>query len=159
MSTRTHFVYRVFDEFGLLLYVGCTKNPPARFAQHRAERALWLPYMAGRVRMEGPFVKRDGFARESLVIEDERPFFNALSEHRRVKLRRRTMGDRMMRDLRRRRPDLFPASGYDPVVFAEFQREHDHIAAQVDAAIPDVDDAWRHANYLSARRREAVKSA
>ena len=57
---RTHFVYRVFDEFGQLLYVGCTKDLTRRLKQHKVDscKKPWVGY-AHHVSARGPFCKRD----------------------------------------------------------------------------------------------------
>lgn len=75
MSHRTHLVYRAFDGFGLLLYVGCTEYPEKRWVQHRANSA-WFPY----AETIATWPKRGYYkalAEERQAIKDERPFFNA----------------------------------------------------------------------------------
>ena len=147
-ADRTHFVYRIFDDRGLLLYVGCTGNFGKRSKQHRAEKPLWMSY-AHSARMEGPFSKEDAFRRESAAIEAERPYFNVLLEHKRIGQQRRTMHNRLMSQLRRTRPDLF---GKNAVPMSrEFVDITDEIDAKVELAHPPADAAYRHRVYLNDR--------
>lgn len=69
----THFVYRLFDAEGQLLYIGCSSNVSARLRCHRAKE--WGGEIAS-VTMQGPW-SRDG-ARfvESVAIWNEAPTYN-----------------------------------------------------------------------------------
>lgn len=73
--TRNHFVYRAYDEHGLLLYIGCTLDPDQRWRQHRRKSA-WAQY-AATFKMVGPFYRADALTYETLAIESEDSFFNA----------------------------------------------------------------------------------
>lgn len=161
MSTRTHFVYRVYDEFGLLLYVGCTKGPEARYKQHRGDKAPWLPYMAT-ARLEGPYVKANGFAQEKSVIATEEPYFNSLPEHMAHNAKRRKVQKRLMAETRVMKSELFARirEAYDPEVHTEFHRLCQEVEAMADAEFaPEMGGEYRLNKYLSARRREAVSCA
>lgn len=71
-----HFVYRAFDEHGLLLYIGCSLNVEQRMATHRAE-SPWARF-CHRLDVEGPFDGMDaGRAAERQAIDTEGAFFNA----------------------------------------------------------------------------------
>ncbi len=72
---RIHFVYRAFDEYGHLLYIGCTMNPQQRWKAHQGQSA-WAKY-ATRFTMQGPFYRSDAMALENLAINSEPCFFNA----------------------------------------------------------------------------------
>lgn len=157
-SPRTHFVYRVYDEFDLLLYVGCTAHPENRLKQHKADRAPWLPHMS-RVRMEGPYTKAAGFAQEKSVIATEEPYFNSLPSHVSHNARRRRLRNDLYRQLRVDQPDLFHDGPHDPVRFEAFRKASDEIDRECDREWPEISREWRLANYLNARRREAVTSA
>lgn len=159
MTTRDHFVYRVIDEYGLLLYIGCTHKPENRLRQHRSDKQKWIPYMHT-VRMEGPFEKKAAFAREAEAIENEIPFFNALREHKIIKRKRWQLSRRLHNELRASgRLKMRVAPDFDLEEFEAFEVESRRISAEVDAAIPDVGDAWRHANYLQARSAMARSAA
>ena len=157
MSERTHFVYRIFDEFDHLLYVGCTKAPEARWRQHRAEKKPWLTFME-RTHMMGPFDRATAFAKERETIEAEQPYYNSLSEHRRIAGANWREKKRRLAVLRHDRPEIF-GGDFDSPTFATFRAEHDRINADVDRLIPLIDNAWRHANYLSQRRLQVVRPA
>lgn len=150
---RTHFVYRVFDDRDLLLYVGCTKDLDRRYKQHRYNEAPWFPY-ATRFRLEGPFTRTTGFERENEVIEFERPYFNVLSAQKSVKVRRGALERRLTRELRAAKPHLFGRGG---PISDELNAGFDRIAALVDATYPKYDKAWLLQNYLQARiARKAI---
>jgi hypothetical protein len=40
-DARTHYLYRIFDAAGVLLYVGITHDVGARFQQHRGDKPWW----------------------------------------------------------------------------------------------------------------------
>lgn len=72
-----HYVYRVFDAEGRLLYVGCTVNPLRRARAHR--RSDWF-MKAATFTLLGPFVGRNARTRamtaEARIIRDEVPVVN-----------------------------------------------------------------------------------
>jgi hypothetical protein len=161
MTARTHFVYRVYDEFGLLLYVGCSKNPEKRRKSHEGDRAAWLPYMAT-ARLEGPYLKANAFAQEKSVIVTEAPFFNAQPEHMSHNLRRRKVRDDIMSGVRAANAEVFARihEAYDEGAANELHRLIEDVERETDRAFGrEMGPAYRLDNYLSARRREAVKSA
>ena len=71
--TAPRYVYRIFDEDGVLLYVGQSINPEARLKDHR--RKPW-GHLIATWTLEGPY---DGCIaseqRESEVIHDEKPLY------------------------------------------------------------------------------------
>lgn len=159
MTERTHFIYRAFDEFGQLLYIGCTKDPSRRWTQHRAEGgpSTWVQY-ARDFKMVGPFPKTDAFAREAAAIEAEQPAFNALSAHRRSQGANYRRKAALLRALRTRRPDLFEGE-HDSGAFTEFQVQYERIQKLADALIPVIGAKERHAAYLETRQLRLVVSA
>lgn len=156
-APRTHFVYRIYDEFSLLLYVGCTAHPENRYKQHRSDKALWLPYVS-KIRMEGPYTRAAGFAQEKSVIASEEPFFNALPSQMSHNSKRRQLIGEKRAELRAARPELFPVD-HEPEIFAEYMRAVREMEARVDLVLPEFTKEWRLANYLNERRREVVVSA
>lgn len=154
-ADRKHFVYRVFDDRDLLLYVGCTMDLDRRYKQHRYNESPWFPY-ATRFYLEGPFTHSAGFERENEVIESERPFFNVLSAQKSVKVRRSALERRLTHEVRTAKPHLFGRAGQMP---DELDAEFDRIAAEVDAMFPKYDKAWLLQNYLQARIAHKAVSA
>lgn len=76
MSARDHFVYRIRNAEGDLLYIGMTRKPQARWAQHRA-RSPWFS-SASTVRMIGPLSREDASDLERLLILKAGPIHNGL---------------------------------------------------------------------------------
>lgn len=153
---RTHFIYRAFDEFGQLLYIGCTKDPVKRWKQHRSEGgpSTWVQY-AKDFKMVGPFLKAEAFAREDVLIEDEKPAFNALKAHKRSQGANWRRQQALLRALQVRRPELFDAK-WDSPEFAEFQVQYDRICKLADALVPVINAARRHELYLETRTLRVV---
>lgn len=82
---RSWFVYRVYDEYGLPLYIGCTMKPTARWRQHsHSHRAPWAEY-AHTFKMSGPYTHDIGYRLEMEAIGAEQPFFNATRPRRRFR--------------------------------------------------------------------------
>lgn len=69
-----HQVYRYFDKYGVLLYVGCSLNARTRLAGHRA-RAEWFDQIA-RMTIEDFPSKEDGLNAERAAIRSENPKYN-----------------------------------------------------------------------------------
>lgn len=75
-----HWVYRCYDDAGVLLYVGCSAHPKTRFGYHRNARACsakasrWLRATQARIEVEGPYpTKQEGRDAEANAIADEHP--------------------------------------------------------------------------------------
>lgn len=152
-EARTHFVYRVYDEFDQLIYIGCTKDRVRRWSQHRANNTAWVAFSRS-ARLVGPFEKRKAFALESTLIEAEKPFFNALRSHK-VSVRRNWQErDRRIKALRLTEPHLFLSEA-----FPRFCERMDSIDREVDESFPAIGAEWRLKNYLNSRRLKAVKPA
>lgn len=74
LKQRPHWVYRVFDAAGDLLYVGLTAKPETRMANHRC-RAKWWG-LAVRIDWQTYPDRATAEQIEADAIFDERPRFN-----------------------------------------------------------------------------------
>lgn len=79
MTARDTFVYRVLDNEGSPLYIGCTRNPEQRWRHHQATKPA-LAALAARFRMNGPYPRDTALAIERERIATEGPPFNALRD-------------------------------------------------------------------------------
>lgn len=149
MSKRTHFLYRVWDAAGVLLYIGCTKDPSRRWTQHKADRSLWVPY-AETFKLYGPFERADAFARENAAIEAERPAFNALREHKRSLNRNHHRRQALIRAARVRHPELFECDYCSPE-WDEYEELMRRIKRQAQEEVPAIGAIQRHQAYLADR--------
>lgn len=79
---RNHYVYWVHDRDGVLLYVGCTSQPLARYAQHMSKpedrKRGWFNQFLTRWRFRGPLPKADAYELESAEIAEKLPIFNVV---------------------------------------------------------------------------------
>lgn len=75
LASSPHSVYRAYDEFGVLLYVGCTVNVQSRMSSHRSG-SPWGLYM-DRYDVEGFANKELARAAELEAIEAAATPFNA----------------------------------------------------------------------------------
>lgn len=78
IARSPHFVYRAFDEFGILLYIGCTLNVKNRMGSH-ADKP-WRPFMARLVVSDAYPNLADGRRAEAEAIASERAVFNATQD-------------------------------------------------------------------------------
>lgn len=74
LAAAPHFVYRLRDAEGSLLYIGCTVDPAARFATHTSDQP-WAD-LIDHQDVEGPFDRAEALAREAAAITAEAPRFN-----------------------------------------------------------------------------------
>lgn len=71
----THYVYRLYDATGDLLYVGCSADPFKRFKGHRAENRHWIEdVVRGRISVFPTSTLAHEAEREA--IRTEHPFWN-----------------------------------------------------------------------------------
>ena len=70
----THYVYRLFDRAGRLLYIGATYSVPLRMENHRYSTP-WFADVA-RVESESYPTRREAFAAEAAAIQAEVPLRN-----------------------------------------------------------------------------------
>lgn len=76
---RDHYVYWVRDDQGVLLYIGCTKYPTARYEQHMSgdNRPLgWFNQVPTSWRFRGPLPGAVALTLEAAEIAEHRPIFN-----------------------------------------------------------------------------------
>lgn len=67
-------VYRLFDETGVLLYVGIANNPERRWRQHRREKSWWSAVT--RIEIHEHPTRREAERAEAFVIRIETPAYN-----------------------------------------------------------------------------------
>ncbi|WP_432794456.1 GIY-YIG nuclease family protein [Rhodococcus ruber] len=94
-EARDHFVYRMYDAAGALLYVGCTKRPELRWKEHRSVR----PHMIRRVQrvhLFGPTTRTKAREIEYFAIRNEGPEFGWTPKKHAAKVaRNRWIDDRL----------------------------------------------------------------
>lgn len=78
LETATHYVYRAYDEFDFLLYVGCTVNLQGRLSAHLSS-SPWRPYMV-RHEFETYAGLKAARAAELALINAEQTPFNATQD-------------------------------------------------------------------------------
>ncbi|QGJ87583.1 G-I-Y-Y-I-G endonuclease [Gordonia phage Faith5x5] len=78
-----HFVYRIYDEDGVLLYVGSTNSVRTRLNDHFIQKAPWFRF-AHRVEMEQYATRYEAREAERAAILTEGPIGNTqnTSRHR-----------------------------------------------------------------------------
>lgn len=72
------YVYRTYDRDGVLLYVGCTRDPERRFKEHRMCQetiSRWFPLMASR-EITAAMPEAEALALETHWIRTLGPKFN-----------------------------------------------------------------------------------
>jgi predicted GIY-YIG superfamily endonuclease len=76
-NTR-HYVYRLFDQDGRLIYIGCTYSPEARIKQHRT--TMWWGDQITRVKITVHPNKPAAHAVELAAIHSDKPRWNINSK-------------------------------------------------------------------------------
>lgn len=71
-QVRDHFVYRLYNANGELLYVGCTKRLKNRWQTHKAERPGMVAETV-RCRLQGPYTYVKAREIERVAIRTEEP--------------------------------------------------------------------------------------
>jgi predicted GIY-YIG superfamily endonuclease len=151
LEARPHYVYRAFDDLGLLLYVGCSTDVARRLAQHRS-RGLWAQYMSD-LTSSGPMGRDEALLAETKAIATEGPFFNAQPEHTVMVQANRNAALRMLHSL--------PIS-YEPgdeVGSVAFYEARNAIGLLIRHTHPIVDDDVRTQWYLAERVRAEREKA
>jgi predicted GIY-YIG superfamily endonuclease len=74
LDVRTHYLYRIFDAAGALLYVGITHDLGMRFDQHRRDKPWW--HQKHRHTVEEAPSRADVMFREARAILTEHPRHN-----------------------------------------------------------------------------------
>jgi predicted GIY-YIG superfamily endonuclease len=134
---RDHFVYRLFDASGALLYIGCTKRLQERWGTHTSER----PHMTRRVarcRLQGPYSYTVAREIERQALRSEAPEFGWTPAKRSEVAKRNRWIDERTRELSER-PGM------------EF-------ASAVRVAVMEAEDCWPNpvAHEWSERRLRVV---
>lgn len=70
----THVLYRFYDANSVLLYIGITNNPPARFRQHRGAKSWWDA--VANIKLETCGSRDALLAAERAAIKAEKPKYN-----------------------------------------------------------------------------------
>jgi hypothetical protein len=129
LEQRTHHVYRVWDDLGLLLYIGCTVDLGKRMTQHRKNSAWW-PHLDD-MRLDAYHTRSDALAAEFLAIESEGSYFNF------------TRDDIYRIQARRVAGQQYP----------------ERTAAELDAKYPSLTHGGQLVRYLNARAAATVSGA
>lgn len=74
MTDQPHALYRFYGEGGVLLYVGITSNPGARWKQHETDKPWWSDIRG--ITVEHYASRTSVLAAERLAIEVEKPLHN-----------------------------------------------------------------------------------
>lgn len=75
LANVNHYVYRIRDNKGRLIYVGCSYEPEARIKRHR--KTMWWAQQIATVTTTGPYPSRKaGLAAETLARNTEHPRWN-----------------------------------------------------------------------------------
>lgn len=80
-KVKRHILYRFYDQAGSLLYVGITRNPPARFRDHARDKDWWLDVVD--IKLEH-YSSRTGLRQaEQAAIIVEHPRYNVVHNQKR----------------------------------------------------------------------------
>lgn len=151
----THHVYRAFDEFGLLLYVGCTNDVPRRLAQHRSA-GIWHQYMR-RLTSEGPFPRDQALQVEAKAIDTEGPHFNAQPEHTALVQENNRAATRLLESLSIDPPPGADVSDEEAEVWhSAWYEARRALTVLIQQQYPIVDTAARTQWYLAEHERVAA---
>jgi len=130
MTAREHFVYRLYDAHGQLLYVGCSKRLDKRWQEHRAARP-GMTAIASRCKLQGPFTREVARQIERDAIRSEEPLYGWTPTRHREQRVRDLWIDRRWRDLNAEGMDAYKAI-HQAVTEAQEQfpdpYEHERIA-------------------------------
>lgn len=74
MTQRSHFVYRLWDAEGRLLYVGRSRRPVDRMREHKVDGRPM--HMVARIAAQGPYPYEQAKALERQAIRTEDPAWN-----------------------------------------------------------------------------------
>ena len=113
---REHLLYRMYDEFGELLYIGVTASYDTRMAYHKST-APWFKYVTRIETQPAGTIRKDAERLEAAAIRAEEPLKN--SNHSTLP-NRYAMADFV---------PVIPTKGMSPISFAEA----DAIAAEDDS--------------------------
>ncbi len=80
---KAYYLYRHFDQGGILLYVGIALNPVYRLSQHR-NTSPWY-WSIARIEISRFETREESEAAERDAIQNERPLFNLRHAHKKAK--------------------------------------------------------------------------
>lgn len=142
--TVPSYVYRIYDEFGRLLYIGCSVNPLQRLHGHDGKD--WFDY-ARKVDVRGPWPRTMALQIEADAIASEAPFFNCQPEHTRTVQANRREAERRMLSAGwvRFSKDIDAEDGED------WYDAHARYCIEARDTHPVVDDDERLRRYLAQR--------
>lgn len=154
-----HYVYRAFDSYGVLLYIGCTLDVGTRMAQHRSGSA-WHRY-AETIAIAGPWSREDALKREADAINSEASYFNSTPDDMKRTQANRVAATQRLAARGLAKPTLDNSDRYDDVAYADAhdaayecwdrQREALKLRLKDSGAYPYLTDADRLARYRAAR--------
>lgn len=147
MNTDSACVYYVFDDYGLLLYIGCSSDVARRMVQHNS--SPWARHRS-HLDVSGPFDRDSALALEAAEIRDKRPFFNAQPEHTAMVQANRVAATRLLDSL-----DIKTPEGDHDEWHEAWYRARNAIAYLIRDRYPVIDDETRTQVYLAARRRRS----
>jgi len=76
LNTRPHALYRFYDASDVLLYVGITVDPAARFKKHRGDKPWWDD--VDHIGIEKFTTRKEAEAAEKKAIQTEQPLHNVV---------------------------------------------------------------------------------
>lgn len=74
LNGRPHALYRFYDRSDVLLYVGITVDPGARFKKHGGDKEWWTE--VDRINIEHYATRREALDAEKKAIKEEQPLHN-----------------------------------------------------------------------------------
>jgi hypothetical protein len=117
-------LYRLFGTAGVLLYVGISRNPAARWAQHAADKTWWPQVVKKTVVMYGS--RREAEVAEGRAIRSESPAHNLAPGRSDPEAARRPVRKLRSPDPQLRRPrDVFSLEPFIAAYAAEHKCTRD----------------------------------
>lgn len=164
LAATEHYVYRAWDESGLLLYIGCSVNVQRRMSGHRSG-SMWARF-AETITVDGPYpTKAEGRAAEHAAIESEGSFFAATRGDTKRTQANLIAAYRALDAIGIREPKCTQEMLDDDALFDTHHAEYvayrelvDEFRAALKAgAFPYLTDGDRLDNYLAARVEAAQR--
>lgn len=104
-ARREHFVYRIYDGAGVLLYVGCTNHLERRWTEHRSTNR-GMTAQARRLKVSGPYNYDTARRLEAEALTNEFPKFGMTPQRRAAATRNAVLNRRYL--------GMYLDSGYSP---------------------------------------------
>lgn len=153
-----HFVYRAFDSYGLLLYIGCTLDVVKRMSQHRSQ-SQWHRY-AETIAIAGPYdTKSEARRIEREAIDTEAAYFNAAQVDIQATQANRNAAARLVHERMGNPPEFDRSREHDDDYIERWCSVHQvwndakqKVSLELKATTrPFLNDEDRLARYLAAR--------